>query len=584
MVKLSWALSPLAVTLLAQDAASTMIPRRFKNETAPQKQPVKLMGLSPKYPTHQDTSKYCSYWYDNDGAIPCQDILEAYMITLNQLLRWNPGLGQGCSNLLTGWSYCVEAIDEPVVTTAPTKTASGGSTPTKGIQTPTPTQPDMVNNCDTFDFVEKGMSCSSLLSKNGITLMQLAAWNPSVKDDCSGLWSNVWVCVSIVGHDSKGSTTLKPTTTTASKASPTNGVETPSPTQPEMVKNCNKFDFVKQGQTCDTLAKANGITREDIYNWNPSVNPECEGLWANVWICVSIIGHTPSPTKPTPTNGIETPSPIQGGMVKNCNKFHLVQTTTTCNSIENYYKLPIAKFLEWNPDVGKTCQYLLAHYWVCVMTDDYKPAPSPTSPSNGIKTPSPIQDGVHKNCNKFHQVQKTTTCASINSYYNLPLNDFYSWNPSVGTKCQSLLVGYWVCVSIVGWTPPKPSPTTPSNVQKTTTCASIQNYYKITMAQLAKWNPKVGSQCTSLLVGYHVCVGVIGQTPTQPPKQDPTPTPFIPGMIKNCKKFHLVTATTTCDSIQKYYKITMAQIAKWNPTVGSKCTSLWKDYWVCVSA
>lgn len=342
------------------------------------------------------------------------------------LIYQNPGLGPGCSNFLTGWSYCVEAIDEPVVTNSPTKTTSGGSSPTKGIQTPTPTQSEIVTNCDAFDFVGKGISCSDILSKNGITLEQLAAWNPSINDDCSGLWSNVWVCVSIVGHDPKSSTTLKPTTTTTSKTSPTNGIETPSPTQPKMVENCNKFDFVEKGQNCDTVAKANGITPADIYKWNPSVNADCGGLWANVWICVSVIGHKPSPTNPTPTNGIETPSPIQEGMVKNCVKFHLVQTTTTCNSIENYYKMSLAKFLEWNPEVGVNCQSLLARYWVCIMTDDYEPAPSPTSPSNGIKTPSPIQDNIHKNCNKFHQVQKTTTCASINNYYNLPLKDFYS--------------------------------------------------------------------------------------------------------------------------------------------------------------
>ncbi|KAM0443840.1 hypothetical protein ACHAQK_002586 [Fusarium lateritium] len=371
----------------------------------------------------------------------------------------------------------------------------------------------------------------------------------------------------------------------------------------DMVKNCDKFDFVQKGQNCDALAKANGITALDIYKWNPSVNADCGGLWANVWICVSVIGHTPSPTKPTPTNGIETPSPIPGGVVKNCVKFHLIKTTTTCNSIENCYKLPLAKFLEWNPDVGKNCQSLLVDYWVCIMTDDYKPTPSPTSPSNRIKTPLPIQDGIHKNCNKFHQVQKTTICASINNYYSLSLKDFYSWNPSVGTNCQSLLAGYWVCVSIVGWSPPKPSPTTPSNktpspiqagmitncnkfheVKKTTTCASIQDYYKVTMEQLAKWNPQVGSSCNALLVGYNVCVGVVGQTPTQPPKQDTTPTPIITDMIKNCKKFHMVKATTTCDSIQKCYKITMAQIAKWNPKVGAKCIGLWVDYWVCVEA
>ncbi|KAF4434503.1 Autolysin [Fusarium acutatum] len=434
-------------------------------------QPINLMGLSPKYPTHQDTSKYCSYWYDNDGSIPCQDILEPYLITMADLLRWNPGLGPGCSNFLSGWSYCVEAIDEPVVTSGPTKTTPGGSSPTKGIQTPTPTQPDMVNSCNAFDLVEKGMSCSNVLSKNGITLKQLAAWNPSV-----------------VGHDNGGAT-LKSTTTTTLKTTPTNGIETPSPTQPDMVKNCNEFDFVQKGQNCDALAKANGITATDISKWNAG----CGGLWANVWICVSVIGHTPSPTKPSPTNGIETPSPIQGGMVENC-RWHQLSI-----SASRLLGLRVNCWLE----PSQAIPYHSQQRYQSTLTNTSR---------------------MVTNCNKFHEVKKTTPCAFI------------------------------------------------------------QDYYKITMGQLAKWNPKVGSSCNALLVGYNVCVGVIGQIPTQPPKQDTTPTPIIPGMIKNWKRFHMVKATTTCDSIQKYYKITMAQIAKWNPTVGAKCTGLWKDYWVCVGA
>ncbi|EXL90187.1 hypothetical protein NOF04DRAFT_22404 [Fusarium oxysporum II5] len=140
------------------------------------------------------------------------------------LISQNPGVSPGYSNFLSGWSYCGKTINEPVVTIGPTKT--------------TP-----INNRDAFDFMEKGMSYSNVLSKNGITLKQLAAWDPSVKDNCSG-------------HD-KGGTTLKPTTTTTSKTSPTNGVETPSPAQPDIVKDYNNFDFVQKGQNCDALAKAN---------------------------------------------------------------------------------------------------------------------------------------------------------------------------------------------------------------------------------------------------------------------------------------------------------------------------------------
>ncbi|EWY80842.1 hypothetical protein FOYG_16760 [Fusarium oxysporum NRRL 32931] len=154
------------------------------------------------------------------------------------LISQNPGVSPGYSNFLSGWSY-LEAV-----------------LPRASIQTPTPTQPDIVNNRDAFDFMERGMSYSNVLSKNGITLKQLAAWSPSVKDNCSGLQSSIWVYVSIIGHD-KGGTTLKPTTTTTSKTSPTNGVETPSPTQPDIVKDYNNFDFVQKGQNCDALAKAN---------------------------------------------------------------------------------------------------------------------------------------------------------------------------------------------------------------------------------------------------------------------------------------------------------------------------------------
>ncbi|EYB29167.1 hypothetical protein FG05_35223 [Fusarium graminearum] len=102
-------------------------------------------------------------------------------------------------------------------------------------------------------------------------------------------------------------------------------------------------------------------------------------------------------------------------------------------------------------------------------------------------------------------------------------------------------------------------------VSSTTTCSSIQNYYSISLSDFGKLD--------------NVCVGVIGGTPTKPSDGIKTPSPIQPKMTTNCKKFHKVASTTTCASIQKYYKITMAQLLKWNPTVGSGCEKLWADYW-----
>lgn len=293
-----------------------------------------------------------------------------------------------------------------------------------------------------------------------------------------------------------------------------------------------------KGETCDKIVASYGtFDFNTFFEWNPAVGKDCSGIWANHYYCVGVEGQKSSPTitntKPTTTkqtNGISTPSPVQNGMVNNCEKFHQIKSTTTCTSIETYYNLPFDTFLSWNPAVGKDCAALLTNYWVCIATVGWKPptkttaqpAATATKGSNGVSTPLPIQTGMVSNCNKFHTVKSTTTCDSI------------------------------------------------------------QNYYKISMSDFVKWNPSVGSKCTGLWTNYNVCIGVEGGTPTKPSNGIITPSPIQSGMVSNCKKFHPVASTTTCDSIQKYYKITMGQLVKWNPVIGSKCTGLWANYYVCV--
>lgn len=119
--------------------------------------------------------------------------------------------------------------------------------------------------------------------------------------------------------------TSKSSTIASSTTSAGNGVQTPQPTQPDMVANCAKFYWVAQGVSCSEVLRSQGITLQDLFQWNPSVKSDCSGLWAEVNVCVGIVGgstptQTPSPT--TPSNGIQTPQPTQPGMVTNCNKFY----------------------------------------------------------------------------------------------------------------------------------------------------------------------------------------------------------------------------------------------------------------------
>lgn len=132
-----------------------------------------------------------------------------------------------CTNLLSGYYVCVAVPG--ATTTPPTKTTKTTSKAGNGIATPTPTQSGMVSNCNKFDLVQSGDTCGNIASKHNIPLAEFYSWNPAVGSDCSALWAGYYVCVDI--------TTYKPTTTTSTG----NGIATPTPYEPGMVNNCDKF-------------------------------------------------------------------------------------------------------------------------------------------------------------------------------------------------------------------------------------------------------------------------------------------------------------------------------------------------------
>ncbi|CAF3562915.1 unnamed protein product [Fusarium graminearum] len=511
----------LAFAAFLQAGNGAVIDRHSRRDTA------------PGYPYDPNTSAHCTWWFDMDTPTTCDDLLKHNSITIEQFRRWNPSITAKCGGLTLAKSYCVEALFETVPEPQPgTPTKSSATKPTQntpvkpsnGVQTPQPLQLEIVDNCKTFHLVAKGETCAAIAAKYKIPIAKIVEWNPSIQDGCSFLWADAWACIMTLDYVPGGDSPAP------SPTKPSNSITTPEPTQLIIVNNCNKFHFVKSGEGCAYITSKYSITGAEFLKWNPSIETGCTGLWANAWACVSTIDHKPStPTKPTttakPSATGNVPSPVQGGIAKNCNKYHLVSKTTTCSSIEKYYSLPFTTFYKWNPSVGDKCQYLMAGYHVCVSVPGW--TPTPTTGNNGIETPLPIQSGMTSSCNKFHLVSKTTTCSSIESYYKLDMSDFLKWNTAIDKSCNGLWAGYNVCIGVIGQKP-KPSPTTPGGVQ--------------------------------------------------------TPSPIQKNMVKGCKKFHLVQSTTTCASIQNYYKISWANLYKWNPSIGSGCAALWAKYWVCVAA
>lgn len=153
----------------------------------------------------------------------------------------------------------------------------------------------MAKNCNRFHLVKGGDTCLTVADQFGITFEQFLAWNPSVGPACTGLWLANNYCTGTIGFQPPVTTTTR--TTTRPPTTPTstgNGVNTPLPTQPGMVRNCNRFYKVKSGDTCAKIGAAYGITAKRIFDWNTSVKADCTGLWLNVEVCVGTIGFTPS--------------------------------------------------------------------------------------------------------------------------------------------------------------------------------------------------------------------------------------------------------------------------------------------------
>jgi LysM repeat protein len=216
-------------------------------------------------------------------------------------------------------------------------------------------QAGIVSNCDSFYLVKTSDQCNTIASSTGITVAEFLSWNPSAGADCTGLWANTYACVSIIGH----------TPATPSPSTPWNGITTPSPVRDGMSSSCDSFYFVQSGDTCTTISSKSGISVTQFLGWNPTAGgTACAGLWANTYVCISIIGHTPTTT--APGNGVSTPSPIQDGMTKTCNKFHLVASGETCATIAPKYSITVAQFVSWNPAAKADCTGLWAQTYACV--------------------------------------------------------------------------------------------------------------------------------------------------------------------------------------------------------------------------
>ncbi|RYP68851.1 hypothetical protein DL769_005424 [Monosporascus sp. CRB-8-3] len=267
-----------------------------------------------------------------------------------------------------------------------------------GSATPSLTyDPNTDINCNWWWDADNGLPCELIVERSGLTMDDFKKLNPSI-NTCEDWQEGHSYCVDVPRLHAriKTCTTSKPTniTTPTTSAAPTttvpptttgvNGIATPSPTQPGMVNNCNRFYLVSPGDTCSAVASRAGISLSQFSAWNRQTGgASCSSLWLDYYVCIGIIGtSTPQPTttagngtigtsnpQPSTTNegsGIATPTPIQSGMTPNCREFYFVQPGDTCNVIASRYGISTSDFIEWNPAAGSDCRTLWANTYACV--------------------------------------------------------------------------------------------------------------------------------------------------------------------------------------------------------------------------
>ncbi|KAL4733813.1 hypothetical protein BDV11DRAFT_175330 [Aspergillus similis] len=264
-------------------------------------------------------------------------------------------------------------------------------------------------------------------------------------------------------------------------------VSPPGTAAPGTTDDCSEWIEYSSSLTCALIEQYFGMTEAEFEAWNPIVTELGSGctLIEGLYYCVQVnfTTITVSSTNPisttatlststnstavttsttstitTTSSAIATPTPYETGMIDDCDAFHLVVSGDTCADIASSAGISVSDFESWNPTVGSDCSGLWLDYYVCIgivggdttsTTTTTTSTSTSTSTGNGVTTPTPYETGMVDDCAAFHLVVSGDDCADIASDADITLDEFYTWNPTVGTSCSGLWLGYYVCVGIL---------------------------------------------------------------------------------------------------------------------------------------
>ncbi|KAG2025158.1 hypothetical protein GB937_002919 [Aspergillus fischeri] len=383
----------------------------------------------------------------------CDSLTASLNITFAQLLAWNPIFNSGCSNLATwrGWFLCASAP----TTAAPVPNNAQGQSNTKCAEwylvssvAPFSTK-SAAFSYQSIIKVQSGDYCSSISVKFGISLNDFYFLNPQVDVNCSNLWLNTSYCVQAVGN----------------------------------IATYSGYPVTTPSYTFTKLPSTTAFTPVPIAT--PPLNPKAPGTWANCTFYENAFNTKIDNYESL--NSCHSWSINSGSTVeqlihwnpsldpKNCvldpaYSYCLIsgepQACFNCSMFPSLFNVTVPEVTSMNPWLGTDCDKNL---WSVLSSDGYlqlcvqqgqpnttsSTVPSTTATATATATtsstvapPAPTQPGAAANCSKWHTVVSGDGCQAIATQYGISLANFYLWNPGVGSDCSTLWLGYAVCVGV----------------------------------------------------------------------------------------------------------------------------------------
>ncbi|KAL8903159.1 MAG: hypothetical protein Q9207_004108 [Kuettlingeria erythrocarpa] len=380
-------------------------------------------------------------------------------------------------------------------------------------------------------------------------------------------------------------------------------------------------------------------------------------------LCLGAVAYVQASAVPVHRQVRRQEGPVPPDTIEACIHIYDSQPGDTCASIARDWGISELQFTTYNPSAKSDCSGLIvgSAYSVEGNYGNGPPPPKPTSSTSVTSSqttttstsptatgPTPVQRGITTQCQQYYKIQDGDTCADIvNIYHTFTLQDFYLWNPSVGSNRETLFVGYYLCTGIPG-TPTAPPTTTsagatpgPSPTQSglITTCKTfykvvdgdycekiVSSYETFSVADSYTWNPAIGTRyyhavsgdscevipskfgtftvtqfqswnpvgldCGQLFLGYYYYIAVPG-TPTTRSTTSTTqttsatssgPSPTQTGIIATCTKYYKTVSGDSCQAIwDRLGTFCVTQFISWNPAVQSDCSQLYLGYCYCIA-